>query len=70
MCRLSAKKVAVVERFNQESMYGRSAKSGPCRKVALSRGSTVFVFQNFINRDLKISLDLGLYLFGLRVETC
>ena len=52
-------------------MYGLSAeKSGCCREVAVSRGSTVFVFENFINRDLKISLDPGLNLLGLRVETC
>ena len=37
--------------------------------MAVRRGSTVFVFQNFINRDLKISLDPGLNLLRLRVET-
>ena len=36
--------VAVVERFKQELMYGLSAgarKSGRCREVAVSGGSTV-----------------------------
>ena len=36
------KKVAVVERFKQESMYALSAKkSGRCREVAVRGGSTV-----------------------------
>ena len=36
------KKMAVVERFKQESMYDLSAKkSGCCREVAVIRGSTV-----------------------------
>ena len=36
------KKMAVVERFKQESMYGLFAKkSGRCREVAVIRGSTV-----------------------------
>lgn len=43
---------------------------GRCGEVAVCRGSTVFLFQNFINQDLKISLDFGLYLLGLKVETC
>ena len=34
--------MAVVERLKQESMYGLSAKkSGRCREVAVSGGSTV-----------------------------
>ena len=34
--------MAVVERIKQESMYGLSAKkSGRCREVAVSIGSTV-----------------------------
>ena len=36
--------VAVVERFKQEPMFGLSAgikKSGHCREVAVSGGSTV-----------------------------
>ena len=39
--------VAVVERFNQEVMYGLSAgtkKSGRCGEVAVSGGSTVSLF--------------------------
>ena len=37
------KKVAVVERFKQESMYGLSAwKNGRCEDVAVSGGSTVY----------------------------
>jgi len=36
------KKVAVVERFKPESMYGLSAqKNGRCRELAVSGGSTV-----------------------------
>ena len=39
---LGQKKVAIVERFKQESMCGLSAqKSDRCREVAASRGSTV-----------------------------
>ena len=42
--RCRCRKVAVVERFKQEVMYGLSAgtkKSGRCREVAVSGGSTV-----------------------------
>ena len=36
------KKVAVVERRKQESMYGLSAKkSGRCREIAVRGGSTI-----------------------------
>ena len=39
---LGQKKVAVVERFKQESMYGQSPqKSDRCREVVVSGGSTV-----------------------------
>ena len=37
--------MTVVERFKQESMYGLSnKKSGRCRDVAVSTGSTVYFF--------------------------
>ena len=41
------RKVAVIERFKQESMYGLSAKNcGRCREVAYSGGKTVFLIQS------------------------
>ena len=46
-CPPGQKKVAVVERLKQEVMYGLSArtkKSGRCREVAVSGGSTVYVY--------------------------
>ena len=66
------KKEAFVERFLKirVNVWTVRLNSGRCRAVALSRCSIVFVFQNFINRDLKILLDPGLNLLGLRVETC
>ena len=40
---MGQKKVAIVERFKQESMYGLSAKkSGRCREVAVSGGAIPF----------------------------
>ena len=37
--------MTVVERFKQESVYGLSTKkSGRCRDVAVSTGSTVYFF--------------------------
>ena len=40
------KKVAIVERFKQESMYGLSAKEkcGHCGEVAVSGGSIILHF--------------------------
>ena len=41
---VATREVAVVERFKEESMYGLSAgikKSGRCREVAVTGGSTV-----------------------------
>ena len=41
-CKQALREVAVVERFKQESLYRLSAeKSGPCREIVISRGSTV-----------------------------
>ena len=41
--------MAVVERFKQESMYELSAKkSGHCREVAVSGGSTVVSFCGYV----------------------
>ena len=40
---MGQKKVATVERFKQESMYGLSAKkTGRCREVAVSGGAIPF----------------------------
>ena len=59
--------MAVVERFKQESMYGLFAKkSGCCREVAVSGGSTVTKLK--LNHN-KVSLKLYTNAMGIIKQT-
>ena len=61
------KKMAVVERFKQESMYDLSAKkSGCCREVAVIRGSTVTKLK--LNHN-QVSLKLYTNAMGIIKQT-
>ena len=56
--------VAVVERFKQELMYGLSAgtkKCGRCGEVAVSGGSTVFIFSTYAS--------CGIFFLWITVDT-
>ena len=61
------KKMAVVERFKQESMYDLSAeKSGRCREMAVIRGSTV---TNLKLNQNQVSLKLYTNAMGIIKQT-